>query len=152
VPAADWILTLLPLGELRPQEIVRVQQMAGPLIAQAPPVLYGKLSGITGFPNATMPKMGYIPWIGDEAVVKLLQDALRQTVGGPPASDSPLGIEIVRVRTGGDKGRGELGRGMKVLHLGDIAEWNLTGLELLRADAGPGGVKWQPIGSYPFGG
>ncbi|MBX3096951.1 MAG: hypothetical protein KF812_08820 [Fimbriimonadaceae bacterium] len=150
IPESEWLLVVVALGELRVDQMARYQQVVAEIAAQAPPSLSLRSGGPIGLPNATMPKSVALRIDGDTQVLQIIHTAASQQLSLPPAGEFSASIEIAKSRTGNDRTRADMGRAIRSIPPTDFPAWTVSGLEFLRASAGPTGPEYQLINSLPF--
>lgn len=145
IPAGELALVLVPLGELRVQQVV----VAGELLDQTSviPSFSMTLQGLSGRPNATMPKSAVVELGGERDRLIQLAQVLRTEAGKLfPVPDSPpfdAGLEIARLRSLNDKGRSDLGRALRVAKFEHEGTLRIDELSLLVMSAGALGPEWK---------
>ncbi len=145
IPPGELALVLVPLGELRVQQVV----LASELLDQTSvvPAFSLTLASLAGRPNATMPKSVVVELGGDrDRLIQFAQVLRTQAANLFPLPDSPAfdaGLEIARLRSLNDKGRSDLGRALRVAKFEHEGTLKVDELSLLVMTAGAFGPEWQ---------
>lgn len=151
IPASEWLLAVVTLGELRLDQMAQAQRVITDLAAQAPNPLSLTSEGTRGLPNATMPKSVALAIGGDVGVLRILHDAAKVPLGLPSHAEFEPAIEFARSRTGNDRTRADLGRAIKMVPAPALPPWPVSHLEFLRATAGPTGPAYECLAQIPLG-
>jgi 2'-5' RNA ligase len=148
-------LTLKFLGEISSEEAQLVVESAGPIAAGSRPFDL-KAFGLGVFPN---PKRPSVIWVGvggaDEGMVALqgeLESSLAEVGFDREARDFHPHLTLGRTRRGLSRSALKaLADGLSRATIGDLGQWRVEALALMRSELRPEGPRYSLVADLPLG-
>jgi len=154
-PSNELVITLVSLGEIAPSQIAQVMSLTGPIVARYPvPTIV--LEGLGGSPSNLQPRFLWIGLQGDIESLSRLDQDLERAVGSVIHAHESRGFQahlpIGRIKQESESNRSSLGRALRVAGIGNIATFQPTCVELVRASATSMGPTLVTVETFPFAG
>jgi 2'-5' RNA ligase len=139
----EYLINLVPLGEVSPATLARVSPIVGQTIANLR-AFDLEMSKFAGLPNMIQPRFAVLQ-LSDPGA---LENATKQLT--PPRDSKPFHPSIVmgRIKTESEPLRVALGRALKTPEHPPFGVWHVHQLELLISTSSTMGVGYKVVESY----
>lgn len=150
----EWIVPLMPVGEISVSTLAKIKDAVGPFIANVNH-FQATFGGFSGVPNLIQPR--YVTLNFDETysgALLRLASAIEQQVSPliPPKDIKNLQnyITLGRLKTESEQLRVALGRALKIPEQPVLSPLPITSVDLLSAYASTSGMSYKVIESFPM--
>jgi len=151
IPPAEMLLTIMTLGELSVASLQNIARQLPPILANYA-TMELCVEGLVGQPNNLQPRFVSCGLTGDVEQLTRMHNELEmrlkpflQSYESKPFQ--PL-ISLGRIKMESEQSRTDLGRAIKMAHLGQVAPLSVSTVELLRIASTGAGPTFMPIESY----